>query len=268
MAPPPTRTVTASPRRTAAAPASVPVGKGRRLTGRRRLGTGQRAARRHAGRSTCRRSGIDAFVVVPGGVFVLSRGELWFTDLAGLRGTGLTGVTGCRRTADAGALRRRGRGRPDPPQVYAYDTGTGASMPPDRPFPPRTRTCAAPGSGWRCRNGSDGQPDRCAGGHGWVPAAASASSGRRWRRVVTTRRPGACPAEGRGRYRLQAGPVAEPARSSAWPSATRKPLAVVSCDLSSRSCTAFGSRSRPLAGLRERALTQAGLRSSLPSRLG
>ncbi len=50
LAPAPTRTVTASPSQSAPpAPATIPVGPGRRLTGRRRLGPGQRAARRWSG---------------------------------------------------------------------------------------------------------------------------------------------------------------------------------------------------------------------------
>ena len=36
---------------------------------------------------------VDQLVVVPGGVYVLSGDELWFTDLQRLRGTGLTAVT-------------------------------------------------------------------------------------------------------------------------------------------------------------------------------
>ena len=61
---------------------------------------------------------IDSFVVVPGGVFFVSRGELWFTDLSRVRATGLMGVTRVSTTRDADALRvdlatglRRG-GRP------------------------------------------------------------------------------------------------------------------------------------------------------------
>ena len=47
---------------------------------------------------------VDAFVVVHGGVFVLGGGELWFTDLARLRGTAQTEVTDVQVTAAADRL--------------------------------------------------------------------------------------------------------------------------------------------------------------------
>jgi hypothetical protein len=69
----------------------------------------------------------EAFVVVPGGVYVLFKSELWFTDLAKLRGTGLTRVTGLGATADRSHVvltRKDG----DRTTTYAYDTRTGRAV--------------------------------------------------------------------------------------------------------------------------------------------
>ena len=65
--------------------------------------------------------------MVEGGVFVLSGGEVWFTDLSRLRGTGQTEVTGLRTSADARFLEvvdtRSGQ-----PATQAYDTVTGKAI--------------------------------------------------------------------------------------------------------------------------------------------
>ena len=70
---------------------------------------------------------IEAFVVVHGGVFVLAEGELWFTDLARLRGTGQTEVTGLQVSADASKLdvvdTRGGTA-----ESQGYDTRTGKAI--------------------------------------------------------------------------------------------------------------------------------------------
>jgi hypothetical protein len=75
--------------------------------------------------------GVDALVVVRGGVFVLSTvGEVWFTDLARLRGTRLARVTGLGATADRSHLvltRKDG----DRTTTYAYDARTGRAVDPE-----------------------------------------------------------------------------------------------------------------------------------------
>jgi hypothetical protein len=70
---------------------------------------------------------IDSFVVVPGGVFFVSQSELWFTDLSRVRATGLMGVTRVSTTRDADALRVDLATGSD--AVYAYDLSTGESIP-------------------------------------------------------------------------------------------------------------------------------------------
>ena len=66
--------------------------------------------------------GIEAFVVVPGGVYVLNEGELWFTDLS-RSGTGLTDVTGFGVTADGSRILVTVNTGVE--TDVAYDTGTG-----------------------------------------------------------------------------------------------------------------------------------------------
>ena len=70
---------------------------------------------------------IDAFVVVHGGVFVLAEGELWFTDLARLRGTGQTDVTGVQVNAD-GSLLKVVDNRGGTQEMQGYDTRTGKAV--------------------------------------------------------------------------------------------------------------------------------------------
>jgi len=70
---------------------------------------------------------VDDFVVVPGGVYVLDGGELWFTDLTRLRGTGLTGVTGLGVSVDGSRLLVDVT-KAGVEAVHAYDTETGRTV--------------------------------------------------------------------------------------------------------------------------------------------
>ncbi|MET0837194.1 MAG: hypothetical protein ABWY19_00320 [Marmoricola sp.] len=127
LAPPPTRTVTATPSQSLApAPASVPVGEGD-VSPTDVVWT--EGSVLHVGRRQVDLSPIDveALVVVDGGVFALTGGELWFTDLRRVRGTAQTAVTGLRTTADARYLEvvdtRSGQ-----PATQAYDAETGKAV--------------------------------------------------------------------------------------------------------------------------------------------
>jgi hypothetical protein len=127
MAPAPTRTVTATPSQSVApAPATVPVGHGNVSPADVVWAQGSEL---HVGDRSVDLSPVevDAFVVVEGGVFVLSGDELWFTDLSRLRGTGQTDLTQVRVNTDATRLvvtdTRSGR-----PLDQAYDTGTGKAI--------------------------------------------------------------------------------------------------------------------------------------------
>ena len=66
-------------------------------------------------------------MVVQGGVFVLADGELWFTDLERVRGTGQTGVTQVRLSADARQLAVMDT-RSGHPLEQGYDTRTGRAL--------------------------------------------------------------------------------------------------------------------------------------------
>ena len=127
LAPPPTRTVTATPSQSLApAPATIPVGQGDVSPTDVVWAQGGvlHVDRRQVDLSP---TDVEAFVVVPGGVFVLSGGELWFTDLARIRGTGQTDVTRVRTSADADRLEvvdtRSGH-----PAAQGYDTRTGRAV--------------------------------------------------------------------------------------------------------------------------------------------
>ena len=127
LAPQPTRTITATPSQSLApAPASVPVGKGDVSPDDSVWAQGSVL---HVGRRQVDLEPfeVEALVVVEGGVFVLSGGEVWFTDLSRLRGTGQTQVTGLRTSADARFLEvvdtRSGQ-----PATQAYDTVTGKAI--------------------------------------------------------------------------------------------------------------------------------------------
>jgi hypothetical protein len=127
MTPKPRRTVTASASpQQAAAPASVPIGQGEVSPADVVWAQGSVL---HVGKQTVDLSPVmvDAFVVVPGGVYVLNKRELWFTDLSRLRGTGLVGVTRLGLTADGSrilvSLEKAGV-----ESDHAYDTGTGKTV--------------------------------------------------------------------------------------------------------------------------------------------
>jgi hypothetical protein len=126
MAPPPRRTVTASPSPQEAAPASVPIGEGK--VSQTDVVWAQGTVL-HIGKQTVdlAPARVDAFVVVPGGVYVLNSGELWFTDLSRLRGTGLTDVTGLGVTADASRILVSVR-KAGVEAEHSYDTATGRTV--------------------------------------------------------------------------------------------------------------------------------------------
>jgi hypothetical protein len=83
----------------------------------------------HVGRSQVDLGAVQptALVTVPGGVFVLSDGELWFTDLQRLRGTAQTDVTHLRVSADAGQIAVTDT-RSGKPLEQGYDTRTGKAL--------------------------------------------------------------------------------------------------------------------------------------------
>jgi hypothetical protein len=127
LAPKPTRTITATPSQSLApAPATVPVGQGKVSPADVVWAQGSEL---HVGRQQVdlRSVDVDALVVVRGGVFVLADGELWFTDLSRLRGTGQTDVVRLRVSEDADRIvvtdTRSGQ-----PLDQAYDTRTGRAI--------------------------------------------------------------------------------------------------------------------------------------------
>jgi len=120
----PTRTVTASPSPEAApAPERIPVGKGAVSPRDVVWGDGHTL---HVGKRSVDLSpaSVDQLVLVPGGLYVRSGDELWFTDLHRLRGTGLTAVTRVAPSDDGERLlvTDKGTGRE---VVHAYDIRTG-----------------------------------------------------------------------------------------------------------------------------------------------
>jgi hypothetical protein len=151
-APPPTRTVTASPSASLPpAPATIPVGHGD-------VGPSDtvwaQGSVLHVGRRAVDLSPTDvgAMVVVPGGVFVLAEGELWFTDLTRIRGTGQTDVTGVTVSEDADRLvvvdTRAGK-----PLAQGYDTATGRAVRGDVDTLPPAEVVNGPGR-FRVQNSS------------------------------------------------------------------------------------------------------------------
>jgi hypothetical protein len=132
MAQPPKRTVTKSP--APSVPPKVPVGEG--AVSPAAVVWAQDSAL-HVGTRQVDLSplSIDSFVVVAGGVYFLARGELWFTDLSRARGTGLMGVTRLSTTPDARALLVEVAAGSGPAAVYAYGLGTGEAMPPGEAEP-------------------------------------------------------------------------------------------------------------------------------------
>ncbi len=130
---PPTRTVTASPSpATPEIPSTVPVGRGRVEVTDAVWAEGRSL---HVGTREVDLAplSIDSLVVVPGGVYFLDGGRLWFTDLVRARDTGLTGVTRLwtTRTGDAIGVEVGGAA----PTVAGFDAGTGSSLPPSRVVP-------------------------------------------------------------------------------------------------------------------------------------
>ncbi len=127
MAPPPTRTITATPSASPPpAPASVPVGHADVSP---TDVVWAQASVLHVERRSVDLApvNVEAFVVVPGGVFVLSEGRLWFTDLSRLRATGQTGVVGLKVNPDASRLVVTAVESAD--QVdHAYATATGNAV--------------------------------------------------------------------------------------------------------------------------------------------
>ena len=123
MAPAPRRTVTASPSPQQVVPGSVPIGEGEVTQADVVWAQGTVL---HIGKQTVDLAPvtIDAFVVVPGGVYVLNSGELWFTDLSRLRGTGITDVTGLGVTDDGSRILVSVT-KAGVESDHAYDTGTG-----------------------------------------------------------------------------------------------------------------------------------------------
>lgn len=99
------RTVTASPSpAVTGAPRSLPVGEGPVSA---RAVVWSQGSRLHVGRRSVDVSplGIDAFVVVAGGIYLLDDGDLRFTDLSRVRGTGLAEVTGLDVAPDRSRMR-------------------------------------------------------------------------------------------------------------------------------------------------------------------
>jgi hypothetical protein len=127
LAPPPTKTVTATPSQSVApAPATVPVGQGD--VSPSDVVWAQHGVLHVGGdQADLAPVDIDAFVVVRGGVFVLAEGELWFTDLARLRGTGQTEVTGVQVNGDASLLNVVDT-RGGTEETQGYDTRTGKAV--------------------------------------------------------------------------------------------------------------------------------------------
>jgi hypothetical protein len=127
LAPPPTRTITATPSQSVApAPATIPVGAGDVSPADVVWAQGSVL---HVGAKQVDLAPIDveALVTVQGGVFVLAEGELWFTDLRRVRGTGQTSVIGLRVSADAERLVVVDTRSGDPLE-QGYDTRTGKAV--------------------------------------------------------------------------------------------------------------------------------------------
>jgi hypothetical protein len=130
----PTRTVTASPTSgVAPAPKRIPVGSGRVSPSDVVWGDDSRL---HVGTRSVDLSpaSIDELVVVPGGVYVRSGDELWFTDLQRLRGTGLTAVSHVAPNDDGEQLLVSDSGTGSR-AVHAYDVRTGRRVAPSTPSP-------------------------------------------------------------------------------------------------------------------------------------
>jgi hypothetical protein len=127
---PPTRTVTASPSPdVTAVPDTVPTGRGVVAPDVVVWASGNTL---HVGRRSVDLApvGLDGFVAVPGGVYVVRDGRLWFTDLTRLKDTGITGVTRLGATADASRI-LVDVATPGAGATYAFDAVTGSAVSPD-----------------------------------------------------------------------------------------------------------------------------------------
>lgn len=214
LAPPTPPTTTSTPAPTAA-PVVLPVGHGP-------VGPSEavwaQGSILHVGRRSVDLSpaAADAFVVVPGGVFLLRASELWFTDLTRLRGTGLTSVTGLGSNLAGTRLRveqRAGGHR----QVLGFDTATGHEVPASEVSvaPPAERLRRA---GLEVALGPGGRP--------------LVTDTRRQRRVVLS---GAVPT------RFELGGWAGPWRFYGVSRPRVGPAAVVGCDVRSGRCARWGA---------------------------
>ena len=157
MAPKPTRTVTKSPspQVSASVPTSVPTGEGDISPSSVVWAQGSELhfGTRQVDVAPLR---IDSFVVVPGGVFFVSQGELWFTDLSRARATGLVDVTRVSTTRDADALRVELSTGSD--AEYAYDLDTGEAMPAGQAVPATDADLRGPEKQVVLRPGGDDRP--------------------------------------------------------------------------------------------------------------
>ena len=123
----PTRTVTAAPVPQATiAPTSVPVGSGEVSTS---SPVWAQDSTLHFGAEQVnlfpRR--IESLVVVPGGVFLVDQGELWFTDLVRVRDTGLRDVTVVAADSDASTLQVTRTTAPGRTERLAYGLADGSA---------------------------------------------------------------------------------------------------------------------------------------------
>ncbi len=127
LAPRPTRTVTVTPTPDAAVPRSVPVGRGAVSPDDVVWAQGTSL---HVGDRVVDLSPVqtESLAVVAGGVYLLDDGRLWLTDLARVRDTGLTDVTGLAVTADRARLLVT-RAERAGAATYAFTVRTGRRAP-------------------------------------------------------------------------------------------------------------------------------------------
>jgi hypothetical protein len=218
---PPTRTVTASPSSPVpAVPKIVPVGQGK--VGPKDVVWAQ-GSRLHVGTKSVNLSpvGIDGLVVAPGGVYLLSSGELWFTDLTRLRGTGLTGLAELGETADHTRLLltpTKAGGETDAAPAYAYDTRTGRAVS-SKGLEEVSRQDRLQGPGrYRVTVPAQG-----------APVAVETSSGVR------------VPLKGAAPENFELGGWADATTFYGVASKGGRPTSVVSCDLTKATCTSMGA---------------------------
>ena len=124
---PPARTVTASPSpRVTIAPTAVPVGGGQVSPS---VAVWAQDSTLHFGPNEVSLFPrmIDSLVVVRGGVFLLDRGQVWFTDLVRVRDTGLRDVTELVTNRDASALLVTRTTSSGTTEQLAYDLADGSA---------------------------------------------------------------------------------------------------------------------------------------------